>query len=124
MSEAVGFVVFLAVVDIVVVGCVVGVVWAGASGRLTANASMGIRTPATVASHEAWRAGHRAAWPWAVGIAAVAALCIIAALVLSFVGRDVAAWACAFAPVAVALAGLFPISRAAQAGALETLPRR
>ncbi len=119
-----GFVVFLAVVDIVVVGSVVGIVWAGATGRLTANASMGLRTPATVASHEAWRAGHRAAWPWALGLAAIAALCLVAAFTLSFAGRDVAAWACAFAPAAVTLAGLFPMTRAAHAGALETLPHR
>ena len=36
---------------------------AAASGRIRANAALGLRTPATTASEEAWEEGHRAALP-------------------------------------------------------------
>lgn len=45
---------------------------AGADGRLRRNGLVGIRTPATMASDEAWRAGHVAAEPatrWAGWVA-------------------------------------------------------
>lgn len=37
----------------------------GARGELAAGHSVGIRTRATTASNQAWRAGHEAALPWA-----------------------------------------------------------
>ncbi|MEU2199751.1 SdpI family protein [Isoptericola sp. NPDC019482] len=52
---------------------------AAARGRLTANGAIGIRTPATQRSQEAWVAAHRAALPlvaWG-GLAVVAAALVV-----------------------------------------------
>ena len=58
---------------------------------LERNGLIGIRTKATMASDEAWRAGHRAAAP-ALRVAAWACgLCVLAAGVLSIVGSPVSA---------------------------------
>jgi hypothetical protein len=52
---------FLAFVYTVLTIVLVGVDWAGASGRLRRNQWAGIRTPSTMRSDRAWVAGHRAA---------------------------------------------------------------
>ena len=47
--------------------------WVGtrsATGRLARNRRLGVRTPRTVASDEAWEAAHRAAGPWLVAAGA------------------------------------------------------
>ena len=43
-------------------------------GRPRRNPVAGVRTPATLSSDEAWRAGHRAAQPWFAAGAVVAAV--------------------------------------------------
>ncbi|SIH24835.1 Predicted integral membrane protein [Mycobacteroides abscessus subsp. abscessus] len=58
---------------------VVSVTWRAATGRLPRSQTVGIRTPATLASEKAWRAGHRAALP------------VMSLLVLIAVAADVAA---------------------------------
>ncbi len=124
MSDGFGFVVFLVVVDVIMVGSVLGTTWAGATGRMTANPTMGLRTPATVASHEAWEAGHRAALPRAIGISVICLVLVVAALVLAWIGQTVPAWALALCPVIVTVAGLVTLVRAANEAALAVHPRR
>jgi uncharacterized membrane protein len=44
--------------------------WVGvraSTGRLDRNRSLGVRTPRTLRSDDAWQAAHRAAGPWLVG---------------------------------------------------------
>ncbi|OHT86710.1 SdpI family protein [Mycobacteroides saopaulense] len=53
--------------------------WRAATGRLPRNQMMGIRIPCTMASEQAWRAGHRAALP------------VMSLLVVVMVMADVAA---------------------------------
>lgn len=55
---------------------------AAVDGRLPPNHVAGMRTSATMASPEAWQAGHRAARPWTDGSAAVALVLAGAAVVL------------------------------------------
>lgn len=124
MSDGFGFVVFLVVVDVVMVGAVLGTVWAAATGRLTANPTMGLRTPATVASHAAWEAGHRAALPRAIGITVICLVLVVAALVLAWTGAGGLAWVLALAPVIVTVSGLVVLVRAANDAALAVHPRR
>ena len=62
--------VLAALVLAVVAFVVVATAWAGMTGRLTRNWFVGIRTRATLASDEAWRAGHRAGGPWIIGAGA------------------------------------------------------
>jgi hypothetical protein len=52
---------FLSFVYVVLTAVLIGVDWAGASGRLRRNQWAGIRTPSTMRSDRAWVAGHRAA---------------------------------------------------------------
>ncbi len=124
MSDGFGFVVFLVVVDVVMVGSVLGTVWAAATGRMTANPTMGLRTPATVASHAAWEAGHRAALPRAIAITVICLVLIVAALVLAWIGQTLPAFALALSPVIVTVAGLVQLVRAANDAALAVHPRR
>jgi len=67
----------------VVAGVIVGMI---RRGTLVSNGVIGIRTPQTRASEEAWQAGHRAAVPllrWVVRVAvASAALLLVAMFVL------------------------------------------
>jgi uncharacterized membrane protein len=54
-----------------IAGAIIGIVaWLGARGRLPRNCIAGMRTPATLASDEAWKAAHRAS-AWALAVAAV-----------------------------------------------------
>ena len=63
---------------------------ASSSGGLERNSVIGIRTKATMASDEAWRAGHRAAAS-TVGLAAwTCGLAGLACGVLTIVGSDLA----------------------------------
>ena len=73
-----------AVIGVVMLGMGVLLWWmarAAAAGRLARNALVGIRTPSTMASDEAWLAAHqRAERPTraaAVASAAVAAACLV-----------------------------------------------
>lgn len=68
-----GALVGLAMTTVVLV--VLGVTIAASRGRLLPNPNVGIRTPSTAKSPEAWRAGHRAALPvYAVLVPLVAIL--------------------------------------------------
>jgi uncharacterized membrane protein len=53
----------LAVTAMILAIVVVAMTLAAARGALSANGLLGIRTPATQRSDDAWRAGHRAALP-------------------------------------------------------------
>lgn len=59
---------------------VVSVTWRAATGRLARNQTMGIRIPPTMASEEAWQAGHRAALPVTWLLVPVAAAADLAAI--------------------------------------------
>ncbi|MFD9829043.1 SdpI family protein [Tsukamurella tyrosinosolvens] len=61
---------------------VLAVTAAGARGRLLPNQRVGIRTPSTVQSPEAWRAGHRAALPVYAVLVPLAA-CLDAAILVA-----------------------------------------
>ena len=73
------------VVPVVVAMAVAVMVWlitrAAARGHLTANGAIGIRTPATQRSEEAWVVGHRAALPVVAWGGAVVVLASVAVLV-------------------------------------------
>lgn len=74
------------VVPVVVAMAVAVMVWlitrAAARGHLTANGAIGIRTPATQRSEEAWVAAHRAALPVvAWGAAAVVGAAVVVLVV-------------------------------------------
>lgn len=52
---------FFALVQTLLTATMIVISWRGASGRLKRNQTVGIRTPSTMRSDQAWVAGHRAA---------------------------------------------------------------
>ncbi|HTQ21963.1 SdpI family protein [Mycobacterium sp.] len=76
----------------------------GASGKLPRNQAVGVRTPGTMASDAAWRAGHRAAIP-VMWLTVPGAMAGSAALMLTGLGARALGWI----PIAV----LVPILLAA-----------
>lgn len=72
---------------------------AAAAGGIRANAALGLRTPATTASEEAWEEGHRAALP------VVRPLCVAAA-VLAVAGTLAGSWPPLGAALVLAAAAL------------------
>ncbi len=67
-------------------GLVPYVVARAARGQLRRNAWAGVRTPGTLASDAAWRAGHAASLPWALAAGALLALTGLAAVVVGAAG--------------------------------------
>jgi sterol desaturase/sphingolipid hydroxylase (fatty acid hydroxylase superfamily) len=60
-SERVVLAGFMAVTFVFLTALLIAIDWAGAKGRLRRNQFVGIRTPSTMRSNQAWIAGHRAA---------------------------------------------------------------
>jgi SdpI/YfhL protein family len=52
---------FIAVTFVFLTALLIAIDWAAAKGRLRRNQFVGIRTPSTMRSDQAWVAGHRAA---------------------------------------------------------------
>lgn len=52
---------FIAVTFVFLTALLIAIDWAAAKGRLRRNQFVGIRTPSTMRSEQAWIAGHRAA---------------------------------------------------------------
>ena len=76
-----------------------------ATGRLTKNYFVGLRTSHTLASEEAWLTGHRAALPWARRTALAATVLGAAALGVATLGPWQLAVVFAFAGLASVLVG-------------------
>lgn len=81
--EAAGNSLVLALSLVFMSGVVHGIQRSAASGKLSRNGMVGIRTKVTMSSDEAWVAGHLAARPWTraavwVGYAAAAVTAVIA----------------------------------------------
>lgn len=75
------------------------VVVGAAAGRIRNNGALGLRTPATMSSEEAWEAGHRAALP------VVKPLCIGAGIA-AVAGAILGSWAPAGIVLVLIAAGL------------------
>ncbi|MFI2103588.1 SdpI family protein [Isoptericola sp. NPDC019693] len=85
------------VVPVVTAMAVAVMVWlitrAAARGHLTANGAIGIRTPATQRSEEAWVVGHRAALPvvaWGGAVVVVASVVVLVGAFLTAQHTEVA----------------------------------
>jgi hypothetical protein len=80
----------------------------GGAGRLGRRWWFGIRTPATMSSDAAWRAGHRAATiPAWIGFAATAATAILAVVFLSSTAGQLPGKLLAIAVFAVTIVWIF-----------------
>ncbi len=60
-SERVVLASFIAVTFVFLTALLIAIDWAAANGRLRRNQFIGVRTPSTMRSDQAWKAGHRAA---------------------------------------------------------------
>lgn len=60
-TDSVALTVFMAVTFVFLTALLIAIDWAAAKGRLRRNQFVGIRTPSTMRSDQAWVAGHRAA---------------------------------------------------------------
>jgi hypothetical protein len=60
-NERVVLAAFIAVTFVFLTALLIAIDWAAANGRLRRNQFVGIRTPSTMRSDQAWMAGHRAA---------------------------------------------------------------
>ena len=99
----------LIAVDLLLAVVIGGTTRAAAIGKLRLDRLAGIRTSATMASPEAWVAGHQAAWPISAGVSIFSAVSVGAALVLSVADYDAAARAAALAPIAAVILAVIPV---------------
>jgi uncharacterized membrane protein len=102
-----GVVVGFVVVVVVLVGATVAVreVTRAARGTLRPNQLAGMRTPATLASPEAWQAAHRAAQPVTDRTASATLVAVVAAVAAAVVGDPGWAFGLVLVSTLVLLAG-------------------
>jgi uncharacterized membrane protein len=103
-----GVVVGFVVVVVVLVGATVAVrevTRAAARGTLRPNQLAGMRTPATLASPEAWQAAHRAAQPVTDRTASATLVAVVAAVAAAVVGDPGWAFGLVLVSTLVLLAG-------------------